>query len=179
MKDVGQGIASLMDALVNSFQSEQLEAADALAEQPLIKEAREALESHRLDYFWLSFHPLNQAIDGLIAQAYPQSRKAQYLARHYAFVSNHFRALIEQYEGSSCCADKTRTIIKAILRSLLTSQPIQFDYQQKYTFHLPERIFKTHEEIFEFFEALLRLQAGKSDLYLQFLLKFAQKLKSD
>lgn len=179
MKDVGAGVKSLLDALVQAGQNEQLEAAASLSEQPLFKEAREALENHELDYFWLSFHPLNQAIDGLIAQAYPQSRKAQYLARHYDFVSNHFRALIEQYEGSSCCADKTRTIISSMLQSLLTNQPIQFDYQQKYTFHLPTRIFKTHEEIFEFFEALLRLQYGKSDLYLQFLLKFAQKLKTE
>lgn len=97
--------------------------------------------------------------------------KAVFLLKQYDFVDSHFTALIKQYEGWACSADKVRTITNRLLKNLVEGKPIVWNYNQEYTYHLPKEIFTNQEQILEFFDALYFLYYGKSEKFLAFFEK--------
>lgn len=42
---------------------------------------------------------------------------------------------------------------------------IEFNYNSEYTYHLPKKVFTTHEEIVMFFESLIHLYMGRPGKY--------------
>jgi hypothetical protein len=160
---LAESIKNVLGGLITSLESESLESYEAVASVPIVQEATEKVRQGDLEGFYYSFIcPLSVMVDGLLAQELPQSPEAQFLFKHSQFVERHFENLIKKYEGSACCADKSRTILESLLRFLKTGEEISFDYTQKYTYHLPELVFKTHGEIVEFFSALHQLYYGKT-----------------
>lgn len=97
--------------------------------------------------------------------------KAVFLLNQYAFVDAHFTALIKQYEGWACSADKVRTITNRLLKHLVLGTPIEWNYNQEYTYHLPKEIFTTQEQVIEFFDSLYFFYYGRSDKFLAFMEK--------
>lgn len=93
-------------------------------------------------------------------------RKLVSLFLNYGFFASHIRALVEEVEGSACCADKTRFLLKALARFFAHGQEVSFDRNQPYTFHLPEKVLTSHQEVVDFYNALERLFYGKPDKYL-------------
>lgn len=135
--------------------------------------ALKALENANLEVFRLeAVRPFERITEALAAEAAPGNRKASFLATQSAFVARHFREQIEKFEDSACCADKTRTITRALFRHLKDGTPIHFNYDQEYTYHLPERIFREEKEIVEFFDALYGLYWGRPDRFVAALAAF-------
>lgn len=160
MKDV-------LDALLRGVANENAQSHAAVAEHPLIQTVTAAVQSEDVDgfYFGLIF-PLSEMIDGLLTKELPQSHEARFLFKHARFVETQFQKLFEKYEGSACCADKSRTVLRHLLVFFKTAVPVSFDYTQQYTYHLPKRVFITHEEIVSFFDAIYRLYYGNIDPFL-------------
>jgi hypothetical protein len=113
--------------------------------------------------------PFEKILDGLIAREVSENFKARFLLLHSQYVLWQFRRVIEQLEGSACCADKAKTILRSLLRFFLTGEKIVFDRNQQYTFHLPESVFAEHAEIVRFFDALCTLYHGDPAPYVDML----------
>lgn len=95
--------------------------------------------------------------------------KAVFLLNQYAFVDAHFTALIKQYEGWACSADKVRTITNRLLKHLVLGNPIEWNYNQEYTYHLPKEIFTNQEQVLEFFDSLYFFYYGRTEKFLTFM----------
>lgn len=101
--------------------------------------------------------------------------RAQFIILNYNYVENNFNHLFNKIEGLACCADKSRTVTRKILHSLVTGNEIVWNYEQEYTYHLPKIIFTTHEEIMEYFEGLYSLYYGNPTQYLTAMQKILIK----
>jgi len=127
-----------------------------------------------INEFYLGLiRPHEQFISGLIRSELSQNRDVVFILQNSQFIENNYRYWIERIEGTACCADKSRTILRNLLDFYKLDKRIDFDYTQEYTFHLPKVIFKTHESIIEFYEGVKRLKYGNPTKYLislQFLI---------
>jgi hypothetical protein len=161
-------IANVINGLLGAIDDQNKETFRALSDTPAIQEALEKVRTSDAEgFFFALLYPLENAIDGLLSSELPGNSKAQFLFSQGQFVERHFEKLFEKHEGSACCADKSRTIVRSLLRFLTTGKRIEFNYEAEYTYHLPRRIFRTHEEIVTFYDALLRLYYGRSEPYLE------------
>ena len=84
--------------------------------------------------------------------------------------------LFNEFEGHACCADKGRTVFRYLLRHLATKAPIEFNYQAKYTYHLPKRILRTQSEILAWYRCAHLMLNGKPAEYLLWYADAKQKL---
>lgn len=167
MTDITEGLKSIFTSVLAESAREKEELVQSLGDSEEVRKASEALASFNLPMFHYTFaHRLEGLLEGVIARQFPNSREAQFLALHYNFVDMHISKLIKTMEDWPCSADKTRTIIRALLKFYATGEKIQFDYAGEYTFHLPKRILKTHEDIVEFVSGLQRLYMGDPTAYL-------------
>ena len=162
-----------------SIAKEQSDSFAQVSALPAVQTACEQVRGLDMRGFYYSFmYPLDQLLEGMLASAIPNSEDAHFIFKNSQFVDAHFRALIVKYEGNSCCADKTRTVIRALLEYLTTGKEIGFDRSQQYTFHLPKKVFASHQEILEYFKAIQRLFYGQSEAYLAVLLAISERQAS-
>lgn len=163
-------IHAVLEGLLTRAQHDNAELLCAHADAPAIQSAAEALRKGDPEAFQHALsRPLEQLVDGLLSRELPKAYRLQFLCKHVAFVERHFKGLISRYEGPACSADKSRSIVRALFKSLQTNQPIVWDYAQKYTYHLPNRVFKTHATIEAFFDGLHSLYYGNPNPYLEAL----------
>lgn len=163
-------LSNVINGLLGAIDDQNREAFKTLAETPAIVEALGKVRDGDVDGFFYSLlYPLENAIDGLLSSELPGNSKAQFLFSQGQFVERHFQKLFNKHEGSACCADKSRTIVRSLLRFLTTGKRIEFNYEAEYTYHLPKRIFRTHDDIVTFYDALQRLYYGHPDPYLAFM----------
>lgn len=129
-------------------------------------------ETNSVDEFYFALIcPYDMFLSGLIKTEISDNRDVEFILKHSQFIKSHFEALIRGFEGHACCADKSRTIMEGLLGFYKEGKQIGFDHEQKYTFHLPSVIFKTHESIVGFYEGLKTLYYGNPEKYLTELQK--------
>ncbi len=175
MEKLEGAIKSVVDGIFARVAEGNRVAFEGHAEREEIKKGVAALTSGDFGrYEYLVLHPLNQFTSGLAESVFPGSAKLQFLAREIAFFQRHLGETIKEIEGSSCYNDKTQRISRALLQFFLTGKEIAWDYSAEYTYSLPKKIFVTHEEIVEFFDAVHFLFYGRPDRYLAFREKLAR-----
>ncbi|MNV99606.1 hypothetical protein D3C71_1949910 [compost metagenome] len=84
------------------------------------------------------------------------------------------RNLFVDIEGSSCCADKERTVMRALIKHYHKGGRIEFNYGGEYTYHLPQIVLRDHESLVSYFEALYGLYYGNPKAYMLEMLKITQ-----
>lgn len=117
------------------------------------------------DFFMQFIYPYTKLIKGIAKVKGWNDDFSFFIMNHYT-IENHFERNIQQFEGSACCADKSRTIMRSLGQFLRFGTEITFDYTQEYSYHLPQKVFTTHKSIVNFFKAIQRMYYGYSDLYL-------------
>lgn len=164
-------IVGMVGGILSEIETKSRESYREVAENAAMKAASEAIRAANPERFYFGLtYPMNQQVDGLFAQEFPETTPDfRFLFKHSDFVKSHLRGIFEKFEGSACCADKTRTLMRALAVFLRDGKPIAFDYAQEYTFHLPARVLKSHDEIFTFFKAVQRLYYGRFDMYVEAL----------
>jgi len=168
-------ITNVLEAILAGARSENAAEAEKVSSNSSVQAALECLRCGDLDGFYFGLmYPIESVIDGLLSREL-NSPRAEFLAKNLTFVEQNFQKLIVRYEGSPCCADKSRTIMRSLLKFFATGEEISFDRTQKYTYHLPKYIFTTHSEIFEFFESLRGLYYGDSQDYLRVILSIHKR----
>jgi hypothetical protein len=115
-------------------------------------------ENFHLKYLW----PIEEGVDSMLINYLSefQSQNIHFIYLHYQFLESHLTNLFRTYEGRECCADKSRSIIDSLVKYYKTSEKINFNYYQEYTYHLPKKILKTHDDIISMFNALKGLYYG-------------------
>jgi len=176
-------IADLISGLLAAFELDESKIFETIAAHPSIARAKQFIEKREVDGFQLFvMHPVESVFQQIVRaslKSSPQSdekmlRYAEFIFLHAGEIENHYERLFHKIEGNACCADKSRTIMKLLLRFFLEGKEIKFNYEQEYTYHLPKKIFKTHEEIVEFFYGLHEFHYGSPDRYIK---AFAEVLK--
>ncbi|PKM47065.1 MAG: hypothetical protein CVV05_01360 [Gammaproteobacteria bacterium HGW-Gammaproteobacteria-1] len=160
-------IKAVLGGILGMSAREDEEAYHAVADNQVVQRAVDYAREGKYEEFGLLFvGQIERVIDGLLASV-TNDAEAQFLIKHGCFVEEHFKRLIQRYEGMPCCADKSRTIMRSLIVFYLEGKPICFDYSQEYTYHLPKKIFKAQEEILGFAKGLHQLFYGNPDLYLE------------
>lgn len=164
-------IPSVLTAMLEAGDAKNRETSRLL--RPFLNEELVQRAISRLDpsVFRLSVSfPLEGAVNGMLKDLLPgASGKALFLFQHADFVEDHAQWLIAREEGRACCADKSRTVLRALARYLVTGEEARFDFTQEYTYHLPTRVLHTHAQLETFFDAVYRLYYGNPEAYLKFL----------
>ena len=106
------------------------------------------------------------AMDTILNGLSVTCNKSGFLVNNQDFLSNHLDFLFRHYEGASYSHDKTRTILRSLDRFFKDGIEIKFNYDQEYTYHLPKRILKNHEDIMLTYHALEDLFHGDPTKYL-------------
>lgn len=93
-----------------------------------------------------------------------KSNKADFLYVHYSFMEHNIRELCSLREGSSCCADKSRYILKMFLEYSLNGVVPEFNPEIE-EYWIPN--FGDNEMWINFCESLIRLYYGNTEEYLE------------
>lgn len=161
---------SLIGGLLGEIARENRDAYEVIARSPAGKSALEAVESGDIQSFYFGFvRPMTQTVDGLLARALPHATRAHFLFRCSSFIESHLCSAFVRTEGRACSTDKARTVMRALLRFIVTGTPVAFDYGQQYTYHLPTLILATHDDIVAFYDALESLYYGNPAPYVKML----------
>ena len=121
------------------------------------------------EFYFAVIYPFEQMLDGFVRSEISDNGDAVFLMTNSQFVESHFEGIVKNKEGFSCCADKSRTIMKMLIKFYSTGEKIEFDYDAEYTFHLPKTVFKTHDQIIDFYKGVKDLFYGSSQKYLKSL----------
>lgn len=173
----GAEIAAIMRAIAETADRDSLTIFRSVADSPSLAAAAAAARRGDVERFNLEVSPIDKAINGLLMSVLPDARDAHFLFRQSAFIERHYRGVIQKYEGSVCCADKSRNVMRALCVFLISGTEIVFDRTAQYTFNQPMRVFVEHAEIVDFFNALKRFYYGDPMPYLRALETITARMK--
>ncbi len=125
------------------------------------------------DFEFHVIRPLDIYVDGYLLSLHGDNEKLNFLFKNYDFVEHHISFIFRHFEGSNCCVDKAKTIISELINYYKNNKTILFDYKQEFTYHLPEKVLKEHEQIIEFYNTIINLFYGRPISYLKFLNQLA------
>jgi hypothetical protein len=166
---------NLRKVLINIVTSDE-EKRDALNGDILeIKAVQDIISASSLDisdFRYNLIRPMDDLVDTILKKVAPNSPEARFLLKNSRYVDSQIRNVFQSLEGSACCADKTRTVMQALLAFYLKGKPISFNYSAQYIFQLPERVMKTQDEIVGFFEAVYFLHYGRPENFLKVMEDF-------
>jgi hypothetical protein len=179
-KKFEEAIKNTCDAILDSVHKEGVEKQDSLEPfkvESVLKSAIKGKDPE--EYFYGLEYNIRLALDSFVKTHFSFDPDVVFLFRNYYFVERSFQKLFQKFEGHTCSADKSRTIMVCLVRFYLKGKPIAFDYDQKYTYHLPDKIFKDHDQIVTFYQALRRLWYGNGESYLQWFVDNASDLTGE
>lgn len=127
------------------------------------------------DFDGFSYHILDKYEDCILA-ILPEfsNHQTDDFLMNINFYERSFANLFIQFEGRACSSDKSRTVIRKIFDKLEHDKEIKFNYEQEYTFHLPQVVLKDEAGIMEAFEAFQGALYGKYDKVFQLFFKLGQ-----
>lgn len=158
-------LIDVMSRLVAESEKTTEQAYRLVAKNSIFKKAKIAIDKCNPEMYTHHMMDMHAAIDGQLVVELP-TEEARFLYRHAVFVEAQFCQVFEKLEGVACSSDKARTVMRALAHSLVTNEPIVFDYKQEVTFHLPRDYLTTDADIKDFFGAILRLYYGDNSHYL-------------
>lgn len=174
MSEINQEtMKNVLNSMLSGLKEENVNNASNVADE--VKEKYQSvLESPNPpdEHFFAVTYPFKELDEGLLFNAGVKNERTIFLIQEHSFVDNHLSNLFTKYEGMACSADKARTIVAKLYRYLEEGKEITFDYNAQYTYHLPKKILNNHQEIVEYFEALMTLFYGRFEKYLKCLEKF-------
>jgi len=161
LSDVFHAIGSEQQAhrLLHTQDAEGTEIANRIAQ---------AVDTASVGPVSMTLKGLNELIKGVL-ELRGKSPEFSFLLMQYDFVEAQIRTLITKSEGHRCCADKSKTIMKALMRHLLLDEPIEFNYEQEYTYHLPKKVLMSQDEILSFYDALHSFYYGQPDAFINYV----------
>lgn len=156
-----EDFSKLLDALTGSIGEDNVTLFKELYKDRLLPDLK-----NPEDFYITAIYPHEMLIDGILSNKLTNNDDIKFIYEKYNFISNHFEKIIVKKEGRSCSADKSRTILNSLVKFFKNSEKINFDYTQKYTFHLPRKIFTDHKLIVDFYHSLKHLYYGNPEYYL-------------
>ncbi|KWU19103.1 hypothetical protein [Burkholderia cenocepacia] len=160
-------LLAVVGGLLEHVDRESVELYQALAATGALAPA--VTSAKKLDFESFYFEmlgPFEQAVDGLLGVELPEGEKAHFAFKQYRFLDNHLSKLFSTYEGVPFCCDKSETVIRAIVRFVVSGEPIDFSGIRD-AYYVPQKVLTSHDEIIGFYEALQSLYHGNPSAYLK------------
>lgn len=174
MKINDDSIKNVLELLSDSIGKENVEIYKKIIEERGFKNITNTEEF----YFGL-IYPYEKFLKGLIQTEISRKERIKFLLLHSKFIENQFNKIIVDVEGSACSSDKSRTIMKRLYLWFNEDIRIYWDYDGEYTFHLPKKVFTTHDDVVSFYESIENLYYGNYKKYLIELKKIMSKLENE
>lgn len=178
-------LGGVLDALLCSFDREGESIFEAISGHAVASQIKKSIEKFDHEGFRFTVpYTCEKLMRGAVLQVFSEKmkngewdktgrNKFEFLMQHADFVEHHIDHWISRIEGLPCHADKTRTIIRALLRHFATGEKIHFNYGGEYTFHLPKAALNEHEKILVAFDAIYALYYGHPEKYLSWIADMA------
>lgn len=165
--EINEGLKSAINLLVGAFDADKFgKFKDLLPNEPIDITGSFNAFSYKFK------RPYTKYLECLLQNAYP-STKLKYelktLVMDYDFFKHNFEYWINIREGWACCADKSSYVLRQLINFLINDVEIKHDYENEKAFWIPKTIFKTHDEILGFFNALTSFRFGNPNLYLKYI----------
>jgi CYTH domain-containing protein len=103
---------------------------------------------------------VSQLRAGFVLKQYPSNWNLLFLFEQQAFLQQQYKRLFEAYEGSCCCADKARAVLRKIAKFYATGERIAFDYQHPAAYAYPTKVLNTHDGLLSMHDSLKALYHG-------------------
>ncbi len=165
-------IKEFLEAFSHELEKDQIKFFEKIIDNSKIKEFNGPEE-----FYHVMIYPWDKFVSGFLKSCVHPSNEVGFIYHQWNYLYNHFTELFRQFEGMVCCADKARTVLNKTLLFFTVGEKIKFDYEGEYTFHLPKRIFKEHEQIINYYEGLRDMFFGRPLKYLENLEQLAQYVK--
>lgn len=159
-----EDLKKFLDSMLSSIGQKEINLYKSIIEANNIN----TIEDHE-EFFLAILYPFEQFVSGFVRSEIANNRDVIFIIKNQNYIKNNFSRIIKQKEGSSCSSDKSRTIMMSLLNHYKTGEKIVFNYDQEYTYHLPNKVFRTHDHIIKFYEGLKNLWYGDNAKYLEAL----------
>lgn len=159
-------LTNFLDSMIGSIEQKEIDLFKQILETTEIKNFEDYQE-----FFYAVLYPFEQFISGYIKSTMANNRDVVFIIKNQNYIEHNYAKIIETQEGSACSADKSRTIMRSLVNYYTSGKEISFNYEQEYTYHLPKKVFKTHDQIINFYEGLKNLWYGDNRKYLEALTK--------
>lgn len=164
-KEIAKGaITQVLNGLIGSIEAEQVE-----LYKKIIGEDGLCAVANPDTFYYKMIYPFEQFISGYIRAEISNNNDLVFLLANGQFVERFFQDEIKKREGWACSADKSGVIIKGLADFFRTRREIAWNYEGKYTYHLPKTIFTNHYTVIEFYDAIHSMYYGSSGKYLKWL----------
>jgi hypothetical protein len=158
---IGEAIGELLRGISDRMDVEDEATLATAGGSKLLDDARATMKAMDPEAFHFALtYPIGRVVRALLKREFPNSEELCFIFAEQDYLRWHFRNLFQEYEGSSCCADKAGSVMRRLVRYFADGRPIEFDRASKYTYAFPTRILTTQEEILDAFHALHRLRRG-------------------
>ena len=157
-------LKDFLTSMSDSIEKEKIELFRKIIDSSEIKQYENPTE-----FFYAVLYPWDKFISGFLKSTVKSNPDVEFIWKNSEYINRHFRNLFEKYEGSACCADKSKNIVNSLLKYYNSGEKIEFNYASKYTYHLPKKIFKSQDHIVLFYEGLKSLLYGRPDKYIEAL----------
>lgn len=154
-------IKDLLNALQESANNEQIALYKKIIESSSIPAFDGAEE-----FFFAVLYPFEKFVNGMIKASISKNSDVEFIYKNFKFIERLYLKIIVDEEGSACSADKSRTIVRRLVDFFENGKEIVFDYEGEYTYHLPKKVFTTHNEIVSMYQAIKRLYCGDPTDYI-------------
>ena len=178
MQEQNETISQVVSGLLSCFQEGQTKAFEAVRHNKVIQAAYECAKDGQANEFYDTLlFPIEAMIEGLIDQC-QVCEEVRFILKQSQYLEGHIQRIFEKFEGRACCYDKTKTVIRALLKYYREDIPIEFDYDQQYVFHLPKIVLTEQDSVIGCFEGLYDLYYGYNNKYLDVYKGMLDKLNS-
>lgn len=159
-----KGLTSIFDHLLQGAEKEQIELYKSLyGGKDIAKSCKDFNTFHHTFVY-----PHTKFLKGLLKSEVSKNDDVVFLFLNSRMIEQSFLFWIERIEGSASCADKSTTIVRRLIDFYANGTKIEWDYEQEYTFHLPKKVFTTHDGIVSFYQAIRFLSiTGNPKKYLE------------
>lgn len=172
-EDFKKSLTTVLTGMMSGINTERLEKVLNTYDERTLERIKSFVENGGSveDFYFLGIYELESYIDGLCLLAAGDSRDLHFILENYNSLEGFFRFYVEKFEGSACCADKSRTIVAKLAKFFKDGERISFNYDQQYTYHLPTKVFTDHDDILEFYGAVRGLTYQNPTLFLKYVQK--------
>jgi hypothetical protein len=157
-----EDIIKVLTSLAGSIEQEQLALYEKLLGERSFNNKIEDVDQ----FYFRLIYPHDNFISGLIKKEISKNDDVIFLFKNSRFIRSNFLYWIKKFEGAPCSVDKTGTILSRLMGFYKNGTKIIFEYKAEYNYHLPKRIFTTHDSIIAFYEGVRNLFYGNPTLYL-------------
>lgn len=160
-------IAGIMTGIGSIIRDEAVEAYAKAEDDPDIRKAAEALRLMDCIGFSDAARRRTKPLEGLLLSRLPADDRTEFLFMNAAFVEMHLERIIQEIEGSYAYVDKARHVLRRAASASALGIRIDLGADGPTSYWMPKKVFRTHEEIMDFVDALQDLYYGDADAFVE------------